>query len=321
MNPQHDIEAARHDAQALRRLIGTQFLGQDAVVEELLIALVAGGHALIEGAPGTGKTTLVRALAEGCALDFRRVQCTPDLLPIDVLGVRLPENGAWRFERGPIFAHIVLADELNRATPRTQAAFLEAMAEGQVTIFGETHRLPQPFLVVATQNPQESEGTYPLPEAQLDRFLLRIDVPFPSPSELTTILAATSGLLEHAPVVSLPRERLLAVRTLVREILVSNELVERTAHMVRATHPQLDEAPEDVRRHVRHGASPRAGRDLLLAARAMALLSGRMHVTAADLERVVKPVLRHRLVLSFEGLAHGMAADRLIESAWQRVNS
>jgi MoxR-like ATPase len=212
---------------------------------------------------------------------------------------------------------IVLADELNRATPRTQAAFLEAMAEGQVTIFGETHRLPQPFLVVATQNPQESEGTYPLPEAQLDRFLLRIDVPFPSPAELTTILATTSGLREHTPVVALPRERLVAVRSLVREILVPNELVALAARLVRATHPQLEEAPDVVRSHVRHGASPRAGRDLLLAARALALLSGRMHVTKSDLERVAKPVLRHRLVLSFEGLANGVAADRLIEAALQ----
>jgi MoxR-like ATPase len=191
------------------------------------------------------------------------------------------------------------------------------MAEGQVTIFGETHRLPQPFLVVATQNPQESEGTYPLPEAQLDRFLLRIDVPFPSPAELTTILATTSGLREHTPVVALPRERLVAVRSLVREILVPNELVELAARLVRATHPQLEEAPDVVRSHVRHGASPRAGRDLLLAARALALLSGRMHVTKSDLERVAKPVLRHRLVLSFEGLANGVAADRLIEAALQ----
>jgi MoxR-like ATPase len=316
---ERDAAEAREVFERLRVEVGRRFLGHAAVVEDLLLAILAGGHVLLEGAPGLGKTTLVRALAGALDLEFRRVQFTPDLVPADVLGARLLEEQdgrrVFRFEKGPIFTHVLLADEVNRATPRTQAALLEAMQERQVTAFGERFPLEEPFLVVATQNPIEMEGTYPLPEAQLDRFLLRLDLGAPSEDELVAILAHASGepAPEPAPVVG--RTRLVELAGRVRAVVASSDALRLAARLVRATHPADPLAPESVRRAVRHGASPRGGQALLLAAKARALVRGRLHVAREDLEALARPALRHRLILSFEGEAEGARPDALVEAA------
>jgi MoxR-like ATPase len=275
---------------------------------------------LLEGVPGLGKTTLVKALAAALDLDFRRIQFTPDMMPSDVLGSRiLEEDGGVRrftFERGPIFASVILADEINRATPRTQAALLESMQERQVTVHGETLALEDPFLVVATQNPIEMEGTYPLPEAQLDRFALQVLVPFPSAAELTRVLAeellAPPAPANPSPVVS--RADVRRLRRVVQSVPASSDVVERVARLVLATHPRPD-SPEIVRRYVRHGASPRGGLALLGAARARALARGRLHVADEDVERVAAPALRHRLILGYEGEASGVSRNELVAAA------
>jgi MoxR-like ATPase len=277
---------------------------------------------LIEGAPGLGKTTLVKSLASALELSFQRVQFTPDLMPADILGTRVLEEDEhgrrhFRFQKGPLFAHVVLADELNRATPRTQSALLEAMAERQVTVFGETHVLEEPFFVAATQNPIEMEGTYPLPEAQLDRFLLEIVMSMPAEAALRTILERTSGA-EPAPLQPVwKRARLLELRALVREVPVGPALLARVARLVLRTQPRERGAPERVKRCVAHGASPRGGQALLLAGKARALVHGRAHVSEEDLAALVVPALRHRLVLSFEAEAEGVPREELVRDAWE----
>jgi len=305
-------------AARVRDSVGRAFLGFEREVEQALLVLLAGGHLLLEGVPGLGKTTLVKALAGTLDLSFRRIQCTPDLMPGDVLGTRVLEQDesgrrSFAFQRGPLFAQVVLADEINRATPRTQSALLEAMQEGQVTIFGERYELEEPFLVVATENPIEMEGTYPLPEAQLDRFLLKVVLPYPTPEELARVLAETTGGPAHHPVAEpiLSGAEVLRMRELVRSVPASTDVVERVARIVLATHPR-DASPEDVRRFVRHGASPRGGQAVLLTAKARALLRGRLHVAGEDVEAVSAPALRHRLILNYEGEAAGVTADELV---------
>ncbi len=332
MKPESTRELSRELGQLLAgvaRLTGAlraRFVGQDHVVEELLAALFAGGHALIEGAPGLGKTTLARTLAAALDLRFTRVQCTPDLMPSDVIGARIldeDERGArkFRFEPGPVFTNVLLADEVNRASPRTQSALLEAMAERQVTAHGETRRLEEPFFVVATQNPVEMEGTFPLPEAQLDRFLLQIRVDAPSLDDLVRILHLDG---EGAPASDAPVERVLSrvdvlrLRELAREVPAGDDVLRRIARLVRATHADAEVAGESVRAAVRHGASPRAAQALLAACRAHALISGRLHVGDKDVERLAAPVLRHRLVLSWEGEGGGTSRDALIDEALRR---
>jgi len=324
---ERELERLLAGVARLTAVLRARFFGQDAVVEELLAALFAGGHALIEGAPGLGKTTLARTLAGALDLTFARVQCTPDLMPSDVIGARIleeDERGArkFRFEPGPVFTHVLLADEINRATPRTQSALLEAMGEGQVTAHGETRRLEDPFFVVATQNPVEMEGTYPLPEAQLDRFLLQIRVVSPSLEDLVHILRATpatSSAVASAPVErTLARADVLRLRELAAEIPASDDVLQRIARLVRATHADDERAGESVRAAVRHGASPRGAQALLAAARAHALISGRLHVATKDVERFAAPVLRHRFVLSWEGEGGAVSRDALVAEALRR---
>ena len=317
---EQEVERHREACEALRDRIADRFLGAEEVLQQLLLCLLAGGNALIEGAPGLGKTTLVRAVAAALGMDFRRVQFTPDLMPADILGARLLEEDAaggrhFRFQEGPVFTHVLLADEVNRATPRTQSALLEAMQERQVTVFGETRALPRPFFVIATQNPIEMEGTYPLPEAQLDRFLLKIDVAAPSADDLVRILSETHSAPDEEPAPLLDAARVLELQRLVDSLPASTDVLRRVARLVRATHPDADEAPDLVRRNVRHGASPRGGQAILLAGRAHAFLAGRLHVADEDVDAVAVPALRHRVLLGYEGEASGVHPDELVAAA------
>ena len=301
---------------ALRDAIGTVIVGQRAVVDDLLTGLIAGGHCLLEGVPGLAKTLLIRTLADATSLSFRRIQFTPDLMPSDVVGTDILEEDhgtgkrAFVFAPGPIFANIVLADEINRTPPKTQAALLEAMQEREVTMGGTTRALPSPFFVLATQNPIEQAGTYPLPEAQLDRFLLKLHVGYPDEREEAAVLARTTGaaLPRVTPVLDGPD--LLRVQALVREVPVSDALLLWTTRFVRATRPEPDALPQ-IRDAVRWGAGPRAGQAMILAAKARALLAGRFAVTLDDLRAVAPAVLRHRLLLTFRAETDGITPDAL----------
>jgi MoxR-like ATPase len=292
-------------------------------VEEALLSLLVGGHVLLEGPPGVGKTLLCRTLAASLALGFRRLQCTPDLLPSDVTGtpVLVPGSSPPRFEfaEGPIFTNVLLLDEVNRATPKTQAAFLEAMEEGAVTAGGSTRRLPDPFFVLATQNPIEMEGTYPLPEAELDRFLVKSHVPAPCVEDLEEIVRRTAGGATASVAAVLDAEALRKLRAAVRNVALAPALLRRLAEVVAATHPSGPGAPEGVRRFVRWGASPRAARALALLGKARAARAGRAHVAFEDLRRVALPALRHRLVLAFEAEAEGVSADAVLAPLVERL--
>ena len=289
-----------------------------AAVETILVAFFAGGHALIEGVPGIGKTLIVRSLAEALNLSFNRIQFTVDLMPADITGTRIINEGLdgrreFVFVRGPVFAHLLLADEINRATPKTQSALLEAMAEQQVTVAGTTHPLPSPFFVLATLNPIEMEGTYQLPEAQLDRFLFKLRVRYPALEELNAIIDRTT----HATSASVHRvmsgPNVMTFRELIREVPVATHVRDLASMIVMATHPEWDRSPEPARRFVRYGASPRGAQALILGAKVRALAEGRYNVSVDDLKTLAAPALRHRIILNFEGEAEAVDIDSLID--------
>ncbi|MGC9317523.1 MAG: AAA family ATPase [Armatimonadota bacterium] len=310
----------------LRTEVGRVIVGMESVVENTLIALLAGGHVLLEGVPGLGKTLLVRTLSEALDLQFSRIQFTPDLMPADITGTMVLWEGPggereFRFQRGPIFANVILADEVNRATPKTQSALLEAMQEHSVSVAGTTHELQEPFLVFATQNPIEMEGTYPLPEAQLDRFLFKVRVTFPSLDELHEIMNRTTGLqMPHARRVA-KREEILSLAEVARQVPVATHVQQFGLRLLLATHPDNDEAPESVRRFVRYGASPRGAQALLLSGKVRALMDGRFNVAVEDIKASALPSLRHRLVLNFEGQAEEIDPDDLIAEAIEALEA
>lgn len=303
-----EIARAQEAMARLKEAIASVIVGQERVVEVVLWALLSRGHVLLEGVPGLGKTLLVRALAQALGLSFSRIQCTPDLMPADILGTHVFTEDGFRFLPGPVFANLVLADEVNRATPKTQSALLEAMQERQVTVGNETHLLPDPFVVLATQNPIEMEGTYPLPEAQVDRFLFKAEVGYPTEAELVEIIRRNTvgaGIALPEPVLS--REEVLLAQRVVAAFPVHEEFLAYAARLVLATHPQHARSPEVVRKYVLYGASPRAGLALVLGAKARAFLAGRFHLEREDIEAAFRPALVHRIILNFRAEAEGVS--------------
>jgi MoxR-like ATPase len=308
----------------LRAQILRVFVGQVDLVDQLLIAFVCRGHVLLEGSPGVGKTLLARTLGEALNLKHTRIQCTPDLMPADITGTNLlvetpGGSRTFTFQPGPIFANLVVADELNRATPRTQAAFLEAMQERHVTVFGVTHRLEDPFAVIATQNPIEMEGTYPLPEAQLDRFFFKLTVGMPGLDDLAEIIARTTGTHAVQATRTFGAATVREMSDLVKEIAVAEPAMRLALKIVRATHPDTPEAPSAVKKYVRFGASPRAAQAIILASKALALLAGRYHVAVEDVRRVVMPALNHRIIRNFHGEMEQVSPAAIVDSVLGEV--
>lgn len=309
-------ELFRQTAVNIETQVSNVIVGQKDVIRIALIGILSGGHVLLEGVPGLGKTMLIRTLSQALHLDFSRIQFTPDLMPADITGTDIMEeddNGrrAFRFQPGPIFASLILADEINRATPKTQSAMLESMQEKTVTVANETYKLPTPFFVMATQNPIEQEGTYPLPEAQLDRFIFKINVTFPTADELTEILVRTTGQNNPQAEVVADGETLVAMQNLARQVPIPSNVSEYVSRLIVATHPQTSPS-EMVRQYVRYGSSPRGAQGLVMGAKITALLAGRYNVSFADVQAVAPPTLRHRLLLNFEGQAEGISRDAVI---------
>jgi len=318
VEPQQAVAEVVESVRKIRGEVGKRIVGQQEILDGVLTCLLAGGHALLEGVPGLGKTVLVRTLAAALDLRFSRIQFTPDLMPADIVGTMVlseDEQGHRRFEfqNGPIFAHVVLADEINRTTPKTQSALLEAMQEHSVTVGKTTHTLEEPFLVLATQNPLEMEGTYPLPEAQLDRFLLKLQVPFPDQAELRQILERTTAGAEQAIARVVTRAEILRMRAVAQEIAVAPHVLDYCVRLLQATHPDRPGAAPLCKRYVRFGASPRGAQACLSAAKVLALFDGRFHASIADVRRMAKPALRHRIIRSFEGEAEGVEPDRILD--------
>ncbi len=303
----------------LKTEVGKVIVGHEEIVDQTLVTVFAGGHGLLEGVPGLGKTLLVKTLADALDLKFSRIQFTPDLMPADILGTNVVVEDphgrkSFDFQRGPIFGSIVLADEINRATPKTQSALLEAMQEQRVTIAGKTHALDQPFFVLATQNPIEMEGTYPLPEAQVDRFLLKLEVKAPKKDDLVEVLQRTTGAAAGRPEKVTGGGDVISARAFVREVPCARAVLDYAARLVLATHPDGESAPPIVKKFVRYGASPRGGQALVLAAKVTALARGRLNVAYEDIATVAHAALRHRLILNFEGEAEGIRTDAVVDA-------
>src|SRR5271157_1323898 len=313
------LQLAVERLDAVRREIAKVIVGQDDVVEGVLICLLASGHVLLEGVPGLGKTTLLRTLARALHLKYSRIQFTPDLMPADIVGSMMIESGdhgakSLRFQPGPIFANLVLADEINRATPKTQSALLEAMQERTVTSGTTTHELDRPFLVMATQNPIEMEGTYPLPEAQLDRFLMKILVTYPNREELNRIVDRTIQREEQVPTPVLDRDAIMEVRSVCREVLVAPHVQEYAIQIVMSTQPEQNEAHELAKKYIRYGSSPRGAQALVECGRVHALMRGRYHLSIDDVQRVAPAVLRHRLILNFDAHHDGQTPETILQT-------
>lgn len=317
--PQEEVQAFAKDCKAVRDEIGKMMVGNREIIDGVIMVLLASGNVLLEGVPGLGKTMLVRTLSQTLGLNFSRIQFTPDLMPADILGATIiveddDRSKHFRFEPGPIFSNIVLADEINRATPKTQSAMLEAMQEKSVTVGKTTHKLDPPFFVLATQNPLEMEGTYPIPEAQLDRFLFKLNVQFPDLDELHTIMERTTQAATPDVTSVVGRERLLEMQNLVRRVPVARHVQDYALRILQATHSDHPKAPEATRRYVRFGSSPRGAQAMLTTARVNALMDGRFNVSCDDIRKVAYPALRHRVILNFEGEAEGVDTNSILET-------
>jgi MoxR-like ATPase len=319
LSPETFAERAQRIEQEVKAVI----VGQDELVRQTLICLIANAHALLEGVPGLGKTMLVRTVSEVIDCSFNRIQFTPDLMPADIIGtnVLIEEGGhrAFRFQPGPVFANLLLADEINRATPKTQSALLEAMQEQQVSVARERHRLEPPFFVLATQNPLEMEGTYPLPEAQLDRFLFKLWVPFPSEEDLVTIMERTTGSTMPQPRKVATAADVVGMQHLARSVPIAPHVTAYAVSVLSATHPDSPRAPGLVREYVRYGGSPRGAQALVLAGKINALLDGRYNVATDDIRAVALPALRHRVIRNFEGEAEGITSDAIVRAVLDAV--
>ena len=318
MVTEKDIEQFSVQCNEIFKQVARDVIGQKDVVEHTIIAMIAGGNVLLEGVPGVGKTRLVRSLGRVFDLPFSRIQFTPDLMPADVTGTNIivkdeSGNSSFRFQPGPIFSNIILADEINRATPKTQSALLEAMQEHTVTVMGVSRKLAEPFFVLATQNPIEQDGTYPLPEAQMDRFMFKLIVPNPSLDELMQIVDMTQKTMAEVAEAACNGEQLLKMRETANQIPVAQDVLRYAMTLTSATHPNSENASEAAKRYVRVGASPRAGQALISAAKVVALIKGRFNVSYTDIEELARPVFRHRLKLNFEAIAERVSADEIVD--------
>lgn len=303
--------------------ISKGIIGQKEIIRNVLIAIFSDGNVLLEGMPGMGKTQLVKTIAKVLNLKFSRIQFTPDLMPADVVGtniiVKEGDNTLFKFERGPVFTNLLLADEINRATPKTQSALLEAMGEKTVTVGKTTYEMDKPFMVLATQNPIEQEGTYPLPEAQLDRFLFKLYVDFPNLEELKEIMNIT--LTNNTPIIEklLEGEEILKIRNIIREVKIADLVQEYALKLILATHPELDDSPEIVKKYVEAGASPRAGQGIIAASKVRAVMEGRLNVAFEDIQTLAKPILRHRLILNFDSISENLSTDDIIDKVIEEL--
>ncbi|MCK5801752.1 MAG: AAA family ATPase [Lentisphaeria bacterium] len=319
-----ETQQFRDDLQRTREAVGRTIVGQERVVECVLCALIAGGNVLLEGVPGLGKTELVKALGRVLKLDFKRIQFTPDLMPADIVGTKVMSsdpsgNYCFEFRQGPIFTQLLLADEINRATPKTQSALLETMQEQSVTADGVTYKLTLPFFVMATQNPIEQEGTYPLPEAQLDRFMFKVVVPFPTRDEMNEIMRRTVVAQEFADEEVMSGERLLALRDILDKVVVADPMRDFATRLILATHPDSDFSPQMVKQYVRWGASPRAAQALLRAARVRALDSGRANIAFDDIRHYAAETLQHRVLLNYDGQAESVQVADIIAQVVETI--